>query len=278
MDNFPGINDVPGELKAMFKSDAPGMFKFRQMVIFVLSQSSFLLALLSFYLTDILAHFIYAILYVVSPLAFLCLVPKATMHVPKNLFKGIVTVMVWKVLWSILGMIIFAFVTNPVHDWENFFVTVTINVAIGLSMLAIPLFTRSLINDGLEGMASSVMGATTIPLARGIARTILRQARRMPGSVGNMANSHVYRPIKNRFEKSKWKDEKVEMTPLQKKRCGGVGMNWDKLKKQVDRPKDGAPGKKIRREDQRAEQIKSVTTTGKAGQKGGKEIMSKTKQ
>ena len=142
LDGISSINDLPGELKSLYKSDTPGFFKFRQMLIFALSQCSFLLAYLSFYLTDILAHFIYAILYVVSPLAFLCLIPKATMHIPKNIFKGIITVMVWKVLWSVLGAMILAFVKSPVHDWENFLVTVAINISIGVSMLAIPCSPR----------------------------------------------------------------------------------------------------------------------------------------
>ena len=113
MGGMEKFEQVAGELKNSFKREMPSMAIFRQMFIYFLNFISYLIALFSFYFTGVVTNFIYSVLYVVSPLAFLCIIPGNTMHIAKNLYKGLVNVAVWRILWSILGAILLEFPALP---------------------------------------------------------------------------------------------------------------------------------------------------------------------
>ena len=190
IEKIDGIASLAGTLEILekrFSAETPNLFKFREMIIYTIGMGCYSLALLSFYLTDALSQFVYSILYVISPLAFLCLIPNRTSHITGNVFKGIVTVSIWQILWSILGVMLLSFTKNPVWDWENFFMTSLINLCIGFSMLMIPLFTKSLIGDGLESLSTSLVSSVTVPVSKFIARYPLQKAQGAAASTVGMS-------------------------------------------------------------------------------------------
>ena len=66
-----------------------------------------------------------------------------------NLYRGLISVAVWKVMWTLLGSLLLKLALNPkVVGVEDYFLSMVVNLLIGLSMLLIPLFTKSLIADG----------------------------------------------------------------------------------------------------------------------------------
>lgn len=162
------LSGVVEELHKNFHGERPGMMQFRQMLIFLINFVCYLIALLSFYLTEVVSHFIYAILYVVSPLAFLCMIPAQTRHIAKNIYKGIINIAIWRILWAILAAMLFEFIRSPMATWDNFIMGALVNLCIGASMLLIPFFTHSLINDGGSGVASGALALGTLPVAGGI--------------------------------------------------------------------------------------------------------------
>ena len=168
MGGLDRLSQVLGQLKKNFQGDMPGMIQFKQMLLFLLSFACYLIALLSFYLTELISYFIYAILYVVSPLAFLCVIPSQTQHIPKNIYKGIINIAIWRVLWAILGAMLFEFVNSPLATWDNFIISGLTNLCIGASMLLIPFFASSLINNGGSSVASGAIALGVSPVADGI--------------------------------------------------------------------------------------------------------------
>ena len=161
---------VVEHLQKNFTAEFPSMMQFRQMLLFVVSFICYVVAILSFYLTDIISNFVYMVLYVVSPLGFLCFIPTSTQNIAKNIYRGIINVAVWRVLWSIMANFLFEVVRSPMNDWGNFLMGALINLCVGISMLLIPFFTRSLLSDGLAGVSSTVMATATMPVAQGIKR------------------------------------------------------------------------------------------------------------
>ena len=173
------LSKVLKELQKSFQGEMPGMMQFRQMLIFLINFACYLIALLSFYLTEILSHFIYAVLYVVSPLAFLCMIPTQTQHIPKNIYKGIINIAIWRILWSILGAMLFEFIRSPMVTWGNFVMSALVNLCIGASMLLIPFFASSLVSDGGRGVASAAVSLGTLPVLGGIKGIPMRAFRRI---------------------------------------------------------------------------------------------------
>ncbi len=103
----------------------------------------------------------------------LCYIPENTANISKNLYKGLFTVISWKIMWSILGVMLLKLAVQPTtDDSDNIITTSIINLCIALSILLVPLFTKSLIGDGISSFAS---GVATIPgmAALGVGKTVM---------------------------------------------------------------------------------------------------------
>jgi hypothetical protein len=155
--------DLMGELGKNYEDNSVSWLKFREAIIFILSLVSYIVAYLGVFVADVLIHFVWAVLYVCSPLMILMYISRTTSFVTSNLYKGLINVMVWKVLWSILAIMLLKLATAPqLGGWDNFLTAILINLCIGVSMLFIPFATKSLINDGMSSAAS---GLAAIPTA-----------------------------------------------------------------------------------------------------------------
>ena len=140
-----------------------GFFDFRGHVIYLIAVLAYLVAYLGFFMAEAMTHFVWLILHICSPLMILCYVPQATASVTKSLYTGLVKVVVWKVLWMILGALLLKMASNAtLVGSEAYFTSIILNLCIGLSMLFVPWATKSLIKDGFEGAAGalSVLPAT----------------------------------------------------------------------------------------------------------------------
>lgn len=171
-----GLAKMPEILQVFsdnFNREAPALYKVRELFIFLLNFLSYFLAYFGIFVTDALIHFCWSILYVCAPLMILCHIPESTANICKNLYKGLFTVISWKIMWSILGVMLLKLAVQPTTDnSENIITTSIINLCIALSILLVPLFTKSLIGDGISSFAS---GIATIPgmAAMGVGKTVM---------------------------------------------------------------------------------------------------------
>ena len=126
-----------------------------------------------------------------------------TSYVTANLFKGLINVIVWKILWSILGVMLLKFAVSPeVSSWDNFFTTALVNICIGFSMLFVPFATKSLIGDGLTGAATALATLPTTSYAKGIKSTVMNQGQKRVEQVKQnfKRDQHSGRTINNSKE------------------------------------------------------------------------------
>lgn len=175
-ERIDGLAKMPEILQVFtenFNREAPALYKVRELFIFLLNFLSYFLAYFGIFVTDALIHFCWSILYVCAPLMILCYIPENTASICKNLYKGLFTVISWKIMWSILGVMLLKLAAQQTtEDSENIIITSIINLCIALSILLVPLFTKSLIGDGISSFAS---GIATIPgmAAMGVGKTVL---------------------------------------------------------------------------------------------------------
>lgn len=155
------LKSVLEETGKVIQSQETGWLEFRQWMIFFINFFAYCVAYLGFFLAEAIVHFVWAILYIASPLMILMYVSEKTAFVTTNLFKGLINVATWKVLWSILAVLLLKLMTAPqVGGVDNFLTTAIINLCVGISMLLVPIASKSLINDGMSSMASMAAGAT----------------------------------------------------------------------------------------------------------------------
>lgn len=153
--------------------DAPPLYKFRELFIFTLNFASYFLAYFGVFVVEALIHFTWSILYVCAPLMILCYVPEQTAGVCKNLYKGLLTVISWKILWSILGVLLLKLaVQRTTANSDDIITTAIINLCIGLSIMLVPLFSKSLLGDGLSSFTSSIAAVPGIA-ALGVGKNLL---------------------------------------------------------------------------------------------------------
>lgn len=180
-DKINGIKklwDLMGELNKNYDESSVSWLKFREAVIFILSLCSYIIAYLGVFVANVLIHFVWAILYVCSPLMILMYVSPSTSFVTANLYKGLINVITWKILWSILAVMLLKLATAPqTGGWDNFLTAILINLCIGVSMLFIPFATKSLINDGLSSAATALAAVPTVATGHFIKQLASKQGK-----------------------------------------------------------------------------------------------------
>lgn len=165
-----------------FSRDAPSLYKIRELFIFLLNFLSYFIAYFGIFITEALIHFSWSVLYVCAPLMIICYIPEQTAGVSKNLYKGLLTVIFWKILWSILGVLLLKLaVEQTTVTSENVITTAVINLCIALSIILVPFFSKSLLGDGASGFAAGVAGAAGLKIVN-----LAKDAVQAPGkSSGN---------------------------------------------------------------------------------------------
>ncbi len=102
-DRIDGLAKMPEILQVFsdnFSREAPALYKVRELFIFLLNFLSYFLAYFGIFVTDALIHFCWSILYVCAPLMILCYILENTANISKNLYKGLFTVISWKIMFK----------------------------------------------------------------------------------------------------------------------------------------------------------------------------------
>jgi hypothetical protein len=150
------------EIGQKFSSDSNGgWFQIRSTIVYIMGLLSYFIAYLGVFVANALIHFVWTILYIASPLMILAYINEKSAYITGSLYKGLINVILWKIVAAILGVLMLKLITsNQVgEDWATSFSFIAINLCVGLSLLFVPMTTKSLIGDGLGSMASGLAAA-----------------------------------------------------------------------------------------------------------------------
>jgi hypothetical protein len=168
IDGIQKLWDVLKNLGPNYNNSSGQWFNLRETTIYFFNIAAYIIAYLGFFVATALIHFVWTVLYICSPLMTLMYVSRATEHVTKSLYTGLIQVVTWKILYSILGVLLLKLAMNSnFTGMEDYLMSIIVNLCIGVSMLFIPFATKSLLNDGLQGAASALAAVPT--MAAGIA-------------------------------------------------------------------------------------------------------------
>lgn len=138
------------------------LLQFNDLIIAVLSFLSFLILYIARYITIAMYHFFWVFFMVSAPLLLLFNLFSSTSQITVNLFKGMIEVASWKIVWAILGAMLTALSFGDAYKAEgNYLTLIVMNFVIAIAMLATPMMVRSLVASGLQSM-SSTLGATAV--------------------------------------------------------------------------------------------------------------------
>tara|TARA_B110001454_G_scaffold219192_1_gene251131 strand:- start:17006 stop:17959 length:954 start_codon:yes stop_codon:yes gene_type:complete len=204
IDGLQKLWDVLKNLGPNYNSASNDWFNLRETALYIFNIAAYIIAYLGFFISNAMIHFVWTILFVCSPLMILAYVARQTEHVTFSLYKGLVQVVLWKILWSLLGVLLLKLAMNPkVTGMEDYLMSIIINLSIGLSMLFIPIATRSLLNDGMESAASAITAVPTMATGVALKAQMAKLAKGIASGVvsgGKFAAKPMTNPFVGRAE------------------------------------------------------------------------------
>ncbi len=204
-----GLNKLSEVLTYLGPSGTSGsLFSLRETVIYVFSLAAYVVAYVGFFTATALTHFVWTILYICSPLMILMYLSPKTEHITKSLYKGLVQVVVWKVLYSILGVLLLKLalqtkINGDTTGLEDYLLALIVNLCIGVSMLFIPVATKSLISDGLNSLANALALAPAVASAGVVKLAATRMAGTVVGGAKDFtafAAKPLTNPVTGRYQ------------------------------------------------------------------------------
>lgn len=145
---------------------------FGDLIVATLSFASFLILYCARYLMIAIYHFYWVFYMVAAPLLLLCNVFAGTAHITKNLFKGMIEVASWKIVWAILSAMMTSLSLGDAYKTEGNYVTlIVLNFVIAIAMLFTPMFVKSLVEGGANSTAGVLGQAATAAMMATPART-----------------------------------------------------------------------------------------------------------
>lgn len=167
MNNLDAVIRMAQEKSASYpESSSSLLLGFNDLVMATLSFLSFLILYIARYLMVAMYHFFWVFYMVSAPLLLLFNLFSATGNVTANLFRGMIEVACWKIVWAILGAMLASLAFGDVYKTEGSYVTIIVmNFIIAIAMLATPLFVKSLGSQGAQAMSSGLGQQTFAAMA-----------------------------------------------------------------------------------------------------------------
>jgi hypothetical protein len=142
------------------------LLQFNDLIIATLAFLSYLILYAARYITIAMYHFFWMLFMVSAPLLLLFNIFEGTQHITSNLFKGMIEVACWKIVWAILGAMLLALSFGDAYQAEgNYLTLIVMNFIIAVAMLMTPMMVKSIVGSGLQSMSSAIGAAAVGAMA-----------------------------------------------------------------------------------------------------------------
>lgn len=166
------------------------LLKFDDLFISILSLGSFMLLYFARYITVALYYFFWVLISTLSPLMILAYIFPSTAHITRNLYRGLIEVASWKIMWAVLSAMLTSLSFGDIYQTEGAYITlIVMNFVISIALLFTPLLVRSLVSEGMQSSAQSIGTATLLAMltlpkrvqaVKGLAAQALRPEPKSP--------------------------------------------------------------------------------------------------
>lgn len=180
------------------------LLKFDDLFMAILSFGSFLLLLIARYITIALYYFYWVLLSVCAPLMILCYVFPKTANITVNLYKGLIEVACWKILWAIMSAMLTSLSFGNIYQTQGSYLTlIVMNFVIAIALLFTPMLMRSLVGEGVHTTAqtigtTAVLAAAALPgkiaTIQQVSREVLSNSRAFASQKIQTIQNKINRP------------------------------------------------------------------------------------
>lgn len=214
VNNLDAILRMAEEKSNSYSFSATSMIlAFDDLLIAALTFLSFIVLYIARYLNIAMYHFFWIFFMITSPLLLLFNLFGSTAQITKNLFRGMVEVACWKIVWAILGAMLASLSFGKMYLIEgNYVVLIVMNFIIAIAMLATPMVVKSLVGSGFQSMSSTLGPAAAAAMIAAPARAVM--ATKFLKGEGAILGSFA----KNKYSNSRLGSERSNSSWKQKQR------------------------------------------------------------
>ncbi len=130
-------------------------------VLLLVSFLTFFILYLVVYFADAMFMFVWLLIYVMSPILIALFILPATAGATVKLYRSMIEVCCWKILWSVLSALLWSFAVSDVNQPEagiDFLTAIILNLMLAYSVAMTPKITASFLGAGISEVASSLGG------------------------------------------------------------------------------------------------------------------------
>lgn len=199
LDTFMRMAEEKSRSYSMAKSAL--LLKFDDLIIAFLSLISFILLLIARYLSIALYYFYWILLSAISPILILFYVFPSTAGITKNLYRGLIEVASWKIIWAVESAMLTTLSLGNIYRTNGSYITlIVLNLIIAIGMLFTPLVVKSLVGEGLQATsqtfgplaaAAIVAMPTRLTMLRAKTRSAIDVSRKFAGEKMNQFKQTV---------------------------------------------------------------------------------------
>lgn len=183
------------------------ILQFNDLIIATLSFLSYIILYIARYITIAMYHFFWVFFSVSAPLLLLFNLFEGTQQITKNLFKGMIEVACWKIVWAILGAMLLALSFGDAYRAEgNYLTLIVMNFVIAVAMLMTPMMVKSIVGSGLQSMSSALGAAAVTAMAAAPAKAAasIRTSRALMSDPKGFISENMSKTFNpNHFKKTK---------------------------------------------------------------------------
>jgi len=164
------------------------------LMIAILSFASYVILFIARYLMVALYHFMWSALVILSPILILFSLFRGTLGIPINLFRSLIEVASYKIVWAVLSAMLTALAFGNEYAADgNYLTVILLNIIIALAMLATPLVVKSLIGSGLSAMSETLAAGAVMTLVSAPAKaaSAMKVGREVIGGTADFANHAI---------------------------------------------------------------------------------------
>ncbi|HLD99200.1 MAG TPA: hypothetical protein VJB59_03010 [Bdellovibrionota bacterium] len=196
IDDMTGLDTIMkmagGKAKSYTLSASSVVLAFNDLLIAALAFLSYIVLYVARYIMVAIYHFSWVFLSIIAPilLLFHLFSPKLTL----NLFRSMIEVASWKVVWAVLSAMLAALPFGNAYNADgNYLTVVVLNFVIALCMHGTPLVVHALVGSGLSGMTGALAPtvAGTMLAVPAKAATMMKIGRDVLGNTRGFATGHA---------------------------------------------------------------------------------------
>ncbi len=151
-------------------------------VLMLISFVTFFLLYISVYIADAAITYAWVLLYVFSPLLIALYVLPATSGATKALYRSLLEVGAWKIVWSVLATLLWSAALSQINQPENnvnFITAVSFNLILAGSLLMTPFVVNALAGAGIASLAAQTAGIAAGASMFSPGQLLTKQAKNM---------------------------------------------------------------------------------------------------